>query len=375
MQSEPSGEDVMWSNELLFKPDLFSRPAAPAVPLPGDWEADHVEPIIRHYAHATGRLINAEVFGALPAPGRVANGATFRVVCEAGTFVLKIVLNQDVVRDIDRQIATMRAISTVSRLCPDVFDTDDGASSVKLPNDTAAYVMTCIGGRSFASSPAEIISAGQRLPEFLEATRNVPEAIRPQRRRNPYFTEAEEAGLTRLRHERARWPSAFGAQAAAIMERHWDSFERELARLRPFAAHLARQPSSFGHIDLHPGNLVSCNDTLAGVVDLDATFTAPAPLFAAFALLKLLKQVYVRAKDGEVTPAAANEAATAFRRDIYAHASAIGISPTELADTAKLEAIRRFLSVCQFGLDGREIPWNGPIVHFVAIAEADRLFT
>lgn len=91
-------------------------------------------------------------------------------------------------------------------------------------------------------------------------------------------------------------------------------------------------------------------------------------------MLKLLKQLFVRVRNGEITQAAADEAATSFQRDIYADAAARGITPQDLADTAKLEALRRFLSVCRFGLDGREIPWNGPIVHLAAIAEADRLF-
>lgn len=374
MPSELRDRSSRWPEELLFRPDLFSRPAPASSPAPADWQALHIEPLARRYAASTGRLVRAEPFGALPPPGRLTNGVTCRLMCEAGLFVLKIVMNADVLRDLDHQLATMRAMASTTELCPDVISTDDGALAVQLADGTAAYLMTCIEGHSFAASPAETISAGRGLPLFLKAAREVPEHIRPRRQRNPYFTEVEEAGLVRLTSERLRWPSAFGAETAGVMERVWGQFERELDRLRPFGALLNAQEPAFGHIDLHPHNLVSRGGALVGVIDLDACFHAPAPLFSAFALLKLLKQLFVRVRNGEITQAAADEAAASFRRDIYADAAARGITPQDLADTAKLEALRRFLSVCRFGLDGREIPWNGPIVHLAAIAEADRLF-
>lgn len=374
MRSEPAGGVPGWPDGLLFKPDLFSRPVpAPAVAPPA-WQVEHVEPLMRHYAGTTGRLVRAELFGALPSRGLPANGVTCRLVCAAGVFVLKIVMNRDVLADIHRQIATMRAVSAASRLCPDALATDDGAPVVELADGNCAYLMTCLAGHSFAASVSETVSAGRQLPVFLDAARNISAAIRPQRRRNPYFIDVEEAGLLRLRAERARWPAIFGGEIAALMTHGWSDFERELARLRPFGERLNAQPPDFGHIDLHPHNLISRDGALAGVVDLDACFIAPAPLFPAFALLKLLKQLFVRARAGEISLAQAEEAAASFRSDIYAYAARFGITPQELADTAKLEAVRRFLSVCRFGMDGREIPWNGPLVHFAAIAEADRLF-
>lgn len=375
MPSEARDHRSPWPEELLFRPDLFSRPAPALVAAPPEWLALHIEPLARRYQASTGRLVRAELFGALPAPGRLTNGVTGRLIGEAGAFVFKIVMNPDVLRDLGRQLATMRSIAAETDLCPDVISTDDAELAIELPDGTAAYLMTCIEGHSFAASAAETISAGRRLPEFFRAASHVPEAIRPIRQRNPYFTEHEEAGLVRLRAERVRWPSAFGAETAAFMERHWDDFERELSRLRPFGEGLNARKPAFGHIDLHPHNLVCRAGALVGVIDLDACFLAPASLFPAFALLKLLKQLFVRVRRGEIAPAAADEAAAMFRRDIYADAAARGISPQDLADSAKLEAIRRFLSVCRFGLDGREIPWNGPIVHFAAIGEADRLFS
>jgi Ser/Thr protein kinase RdoA (MazF antagonist) len=374
MPSDEQARRKPWPEELLFRPDLFSRPAPAPLTAPPEWQALHIEPLARRYESSIGRLLKAETFGAPPAPGRLANGITCRLLCEAGVFVLKIVMNPDVLRDLDRQLATMRAIVANTDLSPDVISPDAGDLAVQIADGTAAYLMSCFEGHSFAATPAETISAGRRLPEFLKAASQVPENVRPRRQRNPYFTEIEEAGLVQLRAERKNWPSAFGAETAVFMEKYWPEFEHELSLLRPFGERLNTQELAFGHFDLHPHNLVSRDGALVGVIDLDACFRAPASLFPAFALLKLLKQLFVRVRSGETDLATAENAAALFRRDIYAYAAKLGISPNELADTAKLEAMRRFLSVCRFGLEGREIPWNGPIVHFAAIAEADRLF-
>jgi len=358
----------------LFAPDRFSG-SRPQFGATTKFSENIVRQIVDDNFGSLGRPDEIQQIAGLSieqAESIEANACNFRFRCGSGDYVFKYVLRQDIIGDLERQLAMCEWLWKQGLPVAKPIKADDGSRMIAA-GEARAYVLQFVEGHYFAGEDLEIEPAGRALGALMAALGKTPDELSLRRSRPPYFTTEEYATLSRLRDGRRFWETDFGGRNAEILKATWDVVESGFEEINARADALNDLPRQLTHFDVHPHNLLMKDGEVNAILDLDACYQLPVELGVGFATAKLMKRVGT-ARLANARPASLADDAKRFLDAVARDVPSIADDSARLESFATAETLRRLLSVCRKHLDGRQISWHGISVHAPALLEIGQIF-
>lgn len=357
----------------LFSPDSFSKESHVLQALTAENQAIVAGVVEEHFRERIGKLETVHRVGglAMEETDRVeGNGNNFILRSQAGSFFLKRVLNKAAVRSLPRQLDLMAWLHRRGLPVPCPLPTDSGHHSLH-DGRTRWCLMPLLPGTHFRGTPEELEQAGHMVGSLFHQLSEAPEGLRIGHRRD-YFLGLEDKRFSAMVIARPYWEQFFPAEECEALESSWAKVEEIYREVKDREPDYRELPSQFSHFDLHPHNVLVQNGLVTGILDFDAVGMMPAGIAQGFALQKLSRQAVVCSRQrgangspGGVAARFQGPLVKAFKEGAY--------EMEHLAALAKIEILRRFLSVCSMRLQGRAFVFSGPLVHLAAMFEVDVL--
>jgi len=235
-------------------------------------------------------------------------------------------------------------------------------------------VLQFIDGHFFVGTNLETIEAARVTERLFELLTNAPENCTPDD--NPVemlLNPTECQTLVNLaENRREEWATLFVNEIETVLSDGWPIVKQCLNELTVNDL-LALSGFSLSHIDLHPHNLLLCNNLVAAVLDFESFRLAPRKIMVSFSAFKLLRQAFMYGKSYNIKFAPKELLKTYLS----------GLSRSDFLDAnagllARMEILRRLFYIlkgnfCAENANAKK--WNMDIpMHMRALRETRLLF-
>ena len=351
----------------LFNRDLFSDPT-PRFYVTSDEVANRVENLLLIHYPQLGNLI-----GQVYQSGSIElNSNNFLVDVGQNRLIVKRIPIARINRDnLMRQIMLSNWLSRKGLPVPFLYESVTGNLSVEI-GGWIWCVLDFVDGEHFHGAEDELMDAVNIIKRLFLVLCDVPDDLIVKQQINPPG-ETDQKLVMDLEKFHGKWPSLFGTEHAALIERALPEMKKNLKAILSCRDALL-EGMGLCHIDMHPHNLIVRDGRVVAILDYASYLTAPVEVMIAFNVFKLLRQsaaIMGREFDKSVV---ANMCHRVI--DVLSTAGLISKHNFErMAFLAKVEIMRRLLLIIRLTLEQGDCSWNHVLpVQIAALTEAEILF-
>lgn len=356
-------------NKGLFSPDIFSD-SIPKFKKSNNAISKFIKNIIsENYTQISNDIISIEQF-----QGNEINSNNYKITTSSHRYLIKKFIN---VYDIDKLTKTLELNNWLNNSNIHSAKTYLSNSSKFLVKDKSDYcywaIFDFIDGVFFSGGDDhELKSVASEIGLLFKNLEKTPPGLYPSEEIR-HFKDSENL-IEAMQNSRENWTNYFGEDLSLELKESWEFIKNSYSRVLKSKERLLYAKKTPSHIDLHPHNILTHNNKIKSILDMDSIKLEFNLVSLSFSMYKLLRNSIAIRGIGANTKEISRISRMYFT-SLSKEFPSIKKENKNLFTYASAEIFRRIFIIFSLNLHNNDSRWNHVLLtHLNGLKEAEIIF-